>query len=109
MKHASAALEERFDWSHAEARKPGFNGFGRFEQMRRQHGSLEAARMLVISGEFQSGFTCCFDHGRPDITVEQAVIDFADEFRTVFGRALGDAIVSSAKWRVEAAKAGVRG
>ena len=108
MKDASAALEERFDWCHAEARKLGFKGFGRFEQMRHQYGSLEAARMLVISGEFQNGFTWCFDHGRPDITVEQAVIDFADEFRAAFGRAQGDAIVSSATWRVEAAKAGVR-
>jgi hypothetical protein len=108
MKNASPELEARFDWAHAEARKLGFNGFGRFEQMRRQYGSLDAARMLVISGEFQSGFTWCFDHGRPDITVEQAVIDFADEFRTAFGRALGDAIVSSATWRVEAATAGVR-
>jgi len=34
--------------------------------------------MLVINGELQGGFTWCFDQGRPDITVEQAVIDSAN-------------------------------
>jgi hypothetical protein len=58
----------------------GFAGFGRFEQMRRMYGSLNACERLVVSGTLQSGFTWCIERGRPDISVEQAVVDFAAEF-----------------------------
>jgi hypothetical protein len=64
-KYGSTELEKRFDWAHAEAAKIGFTGFSRFEQMRRDHGSVEAAKLLVVSGDFQSGFTWCFDTDAP--------------------------------------------
>ena len=100
MKRASPELEARLDRSHIEARKLGFNGFSRFEQMRQQHGTLEAARRLVVSGTIQSGFTWCVDRARPDISVEQAVIDFASEF--------DEGTVQCARWRLKMASAGVR-
>ena len=100
MNRASLELEARLDWSHIEARRLGFNGFSRFEHMRQQHGTLEAARRLVVSGTIQSGFTLCVDQGRPDISVEQALIDFDREF--------DEGTVQCAHWRLKMASAGVK-
>lgn len=38
-------------------------------------GAAEAARRLVISGDVQSGFERLAQLGRPDLTIEQAVLN----------------------------------
>jgi hypothetical protein len=43
--------------------------------MCRQHGAAEAARRLVVSGDIQTGFDRLVQAGRPELTIEWAVLD----------------------------------
>lgn len=43
-------------------------------QMIERHGAAEAARRLLVSGDIQDGFAHLIEQGRPDLTVEWAVL-----------------------------------
>ncbi len=43
--------------------------------MCRQHGAAEAARRLVVSGDIQTGFDRLVQSGRPELTIEWALLD----------------------------------
>ena len=67
-------------------------------RMIQTHGAVETARRLVLSGDFQDGFLKLLSLGRPDLTVENAILDerwrdlFTDEERKV------------ARWRLDNAR-----
>lgn len=43
--------------------------------MSEQLGAAEAARRLLVTGDIQTGFERLIKLGRPDLTIEQAVLD----------------------------------
>jgi hypothetical protein len=43
--------------------------------MAKQFGAAEAARRLVVSGDIQAGFERLVRAGRPDLTIEWAILD----------------------------------
>ena len=61
-------------------------------------GAAEAARRLLISGDIQTGFERLVKAGRPELTVEWAVLD--PKWRALFGEQHREA----ARWRLRQAQ-----
>lgn len=66
--------------------------------MAERWGAAEAARRLLVSGDIQTGFERLVNAGRPDLTVEWAVLD--PKWRTLFDEQHREA----ARWRLRQAK-----
>lgn len=85
-----AAVEE------CKALKPPYNP-QIWINMSRQLGAAEAARRLVVSGDIQTGFDRLLKAGRPELTIEWAMLDatwdplFSDQHR------------EAARWRLRQA------
>jgi hypothetical protein len=65
--------------------------------MSEQYGSAEAARRLLVSGDIQTGFERLIQLGRPDLTIERAVL--AHRWDPIFSERHRDA----ARWRLRQA------
>jgi hypothetical protein len=65
--------------------------------MMESHGAAAAARQLLVSGDIQYGFSHLIEMGRPDLTVEYAVL--RPQWRALFTNAHREA----AQWRLEQA------
>jgi hypothetical protein len=76
---ASPALEAFIDESIKLGKERGYNP-AIFLGMRRQHGTLNAIKRLVQSGEIQSGFRRLDQLRLLDWTIESAVTKFPTEF-----------------------------
>lgn len=70
-----------------------------FCRMRRQRGTVEAMRDLVVSSEIQSGFKRLKELNRLELSIEAAILQFPDEFTSEHRDA--------ARWRLK--QAGVKG
>ena len=79
-----------------KALKPPYNPTV-WVSMSRAMGAAEAARRLVISGDIQTGFERLVSAGRPDLTIESAILEprwaplFTDQHR------------EAARWRLRQA------
>jgi hypothetical protein len=62
-----------------------------------RHGATEAARRLLVSGDIQTGFERLVTLGRPDLTIEWAVLD--PRWAGLFARDHQEA----ARWRLQQA------
>ncbi|RWD31336.1 MAG: hypothetical protein EOS22_04765 [Mesorhizobium sp.] len=93
-KKASRELEAWTDASISAATAKGYNPT-EFRKMRQRYGTLEAMRLLVTSGDIQTGFKRMQEVGLLDYSLEAGVLRFADEFG-VFKRELKQA----AAWRL---------
>lgn len=60
-------------------------------------GAAEAARRLVVSGDIQTGFDRLVQAGRPELTIEWALLD--DNWEPLFSEQHRDA----ARWRLRQA------
>jgi hypothetical protein len=94
-------LETFIDYSVALTKGHG-RGPNRFVRMRREHGTIKAVSILVMSGikddgSFSDGFEWALDSGLAEYTLEQGVIDFAHEFPAKESKNL----VAMAKWKLE--------
>jgi len=67
-------------------------------RMIERHGATEAAVRLVTSGDVLSGFSRLVALGRPDLTIEAAVLDPA--WRPLFRNR---AVREAARWRLQSA------
>jgi hypothetical protein len=65
--------------------------------MSRQLGAAEAARRLVVSGDIQTGFDRLVRAGRPELTIEWALLD--QEWQSLFSEQHREA----ARWRLRQA------
>lgn len=93
---ASAALEAFIDESIRLSVAHGYQPTI-FQRMRRDYGTLDTIERLVRSGDIQSGFKRLKELNLLEWTIEQAVIQFSDEFTR-------DAS-ECARWRLDQARA----
>ncbi|MEV4131457.1 hypothetical protein AB0J72_04760 [Dactylosporangium sp. NPDC049742] len=68
-----------------------------WHRMISNHGAVEAARQLVVSGDIQTGFERLVRAGRPELTIEYAITD--PYWRPLFGPQHREA----AQWRLDQA------
>ena len=68
-----------------------------WQEMIKRHGAAEAARRLIVSGDIQTGFERLVRAGRPELTVEWAIID--PRWEALFGAQHREA----ALWRLRQA------
>ena len=69
-----------------------------FQNMRRLHGTVGAIEKLVISGDIQSGFRRLKELDLLQWTIEQAVLNFPEDFPNPEVR-------QAAQWRLDQARA----
>jgi predicted RNA polymerase sigma factor len=62
-----------------------------------RHGAAEAARRLVVSGDIQTGFERLVQAGRPELTIEWAILD--SRWKPIFKEQHREA----ARWRLRQA------
>ena len=67
-----AACEEAIDICHKLS--PPYHPTA-WQAMINRHGATEAARRLVVNGDIQTGFERLIPAGRPELTIEWAVVD----------------------------------
>ena len=63
--------------------------------MSERYGAAEAARRLITSGTIQSGFEQLVIMGRPDLTIESAVLD------PRWGELFSPQVRAAARWRLD--------
>jgi len=72
-------LKEVID-REAKAKKMAKNVHGRFQEMIRTQGTIEAASKLVISDQISEGLKRLWLNNCLDLSLEQTVLDFPDLF-----------------------------
>ena len=92
----SIELENFINESIARSKQRDYNPFI-FVQMRERHGTVEAMKKLVVSGEVQSGFRRLKELNMLELSIEAAILKFPDEFTSEEQDA--------ARWRLEQAGA----
>ena len=87
--------EEMIDIFHAASKRThGAYRPRRLLEMIGRHGGVKAAKQLLNTKEFQSGFTILWEHSCLDISVEALVLK--DQFRELFD----EAELREAQWRL---------
>lgn len=93
----SPGLETFVDESIRVSREHGYHP-NAFIGMRQRHRTVGAISRLVVSGDIQSGFRRLQGLGLLEWTIEEAVMQFPDEFSREIRQA--------AEWRLAQARAG---